>query len=292
MAWFRKKEQRTNFRKATGRSRVLEVSARESRKGRDRVHQVGALVLIFTALAGVVWAAVSGVSRAGEHLFVQNERFTIRRIDVSSTGSLSPSHLREYARVSEGQNLFDVDIAQISRNLEQTPRVRRAEVRRQLPDTLVIRVEERNPLARIAEGAVGIPMAVDRDGFVLGPSGGRGLVLVTGVGESGLAPGSVIRESKTLDALQVLDLCDQSRLKVLLQIQSINVRNEDYLELILASGARVELGRDQLKWSLEKLAELISTQRELGQEIEYANLTVDRNFPVRTRAVSVEARTR
>lgn len=291
MGLFRKKEQRSNFRRGRGRESVLQVSARSGGKGRDRVHKLVALLLILVALAGTVWAAVSGVTRAGDHLFAQNDRFTIRRIDISSTGTLSPAHLREYAQVSEGQNLFAINIEQVSHNLERTPRVRSAEVQRKLPDTLVIRVQERTALARMAEGAIGFPMAVDRDGFILGPSGGRGLPLISGVGESGLAPGSVIRDEKTLDALRVLDICEQTRLGELLRIQSVNVRQPDFLELSLASGARVEMARDQLKWRLEKLAELIATQRELGQEIEYADLTVDRNFPVRARAVA-EAVTR
>lgn len=291
MNWFRKKEPRGNYRRSKDRPSVLAVNGRGAGKGRDRAHKLGAVVLLVAALAAVGWLAVTGVSRIGERLFAQNERFTIRQIELTSTGALTPSHLREYAQVAEGQNLFAVDIAQVARNLERTPRVRSVSVHRRLPDTLVIRVEERTALARIAEGAVGIPMAVDADGFVLGPGGIRGLPQITGTAESGLAPGSVIRDEKTLHALQVLDLCEQSRLGELLRIQAINVRPADYLELTLASGAKVELARNQFKWRLEKLADLVATQRELGQEIEYADLTVDRNFPVRTRTPA-EARPR
>lgn len=291
MGIFRKKDTRLNQRRTRSRDPVLQVTARANAKGRDNAHKIGALVLLFAAVAGTVWAAVSGVSLAGEHLFAQNDRFIIRRIEITSTGSLTPSHLREYAQVSEGQNLFAIDLQQISRNLERTPRVRSAKVRRILPDALEVQVQERTALARMAEGAGGFPMAVDRDGFILGPSGGRGLPLINGVEERGLAPGSVVREEKTLDALEMLDLCEQSRLGELLRIQVVGVKNPDYLELILASGARVDFGRSRLKWRLDKLAELITTNRQLGQEIEYADLTVDQNFPVRFSPVA-EARTR
>lgn len=291
MGWFKKKESRGNYRRTKGRPSMLAVNGRGSGKGRDWIHRTGAIVLLLAALAGIGWLAVSGLSRLGEHLFAQNDRFTIRRIDLTSTGTLSASHLREYAQVAEGQNLFSVDIALVARNLERTPRVRSASVHRRLPDTLVIRVEERTALARMAEGAVGIPMAVDCDGIVLGPGGIRGLPQITGTPESGLAPGSVIRDEKTLQALQVLDLCEQSRLGELLRIQAVNVRHADFLELTLASGAKIEMARNQFKWRLEKLADLVATQRELGQEIEYADLTVDRNFPVRTRT-QTEARLR
>lgn len=291
MGLFRKKDKRGNFRKVR-RETSLQVSARGNGKGRDRMHKIGALLLLMTALAGTVWAAVSGIHRAGEYLFANNDRFLIRQIDLTSTGTLSPSHLREYAQVAEGQNLFAVNLAQICRNLERTPRVRAAEVRRQLPDTLVIRVQERAALARMAEGAAGFPMAVDRDGFILGPSTGRGLPLITGISERGLAPGSTIADPKVLEALQALEICEQTKLGALLRIQVVDVRHADRLDLALASGARIDLGRDRLQWRLERLAETIATQRELGLEIDYADLTVDRNFPVRTRAPAAEARAR
>lgn len=291
MGLFGKKEESRNFRKSRPRGTSLAVSARGNGKGRDRMHKIGALLLLAVALAGSVWAAATGISRAGDHLFSQNSRFTITQIDLTTNGTLPLSNLREYAGVTEGQNLFAVDIQQIARNIERTPRVRSAEVRRVLPDKLVIRVQERTALARIAEGATGLPMAVDRDGFVLGPSVGRGLPIISGVSESGLAPGSIVRDAKTLDALQALEVCEQSKLGALLRIQAINVKHPDYLDLALASGARVDLGRERIAWRLEKLADLIATHRELGMELEYADLTVDRNFPVRTRPLT-EARAR
>ncbi|MCZ7591978.1 MAG: FtsQ-type POTRA domain-containing protein [Kiritimatiellae bacterium] len=291
MLFFRKKDKRVNVRRNRARGSALQVSARAKTKGRAGVNKVGAVVLILAVLVGIVWASMFGISRAGDRLFAENDRFVIQQIEVTSTGTLSSAHLRQYARVSEGQNLFAVNISQIVRNLERTPRVRRAEVRRKLPDTLVINVQERTPIALIKEGAYGRPMPVDGDGHILDPNVGRGLPLISGGSESGVAPGSVIRDEKTLDALRTLDLSGQARLNALLKIESIKVGNPDYLELRLTSGARVDMGRDRLKWRLEKLADLVVTHQEFDQEIEYADLTVDKNFPVRSRA-AMEARAR
>lgn len=292
MGLFRKKDPNQNTRRQRPRPVRLEVSARgAASKPRERAQKLGAVVLLMVALAGTGWAAIEGFSIVGDRLFLQNDRYTIRRIDLTTDGTLPISHLREYAGVSEGQNLFSVDIRQIAHNIERTPRVRSAEVQRILPDTLVIRVRERVPIARVAEGAFGIPSAVDREGYLLGPSIGRGLPVISGLSETGLSPGSKITDEKTLDAIRVLDICEQSKLGTLLGIQAINVRHPDRLDLALATGARVDLGRDRLEWRLEKLADLILTHRELGMELEYADLTVDRNFPVRTRA-AMEAKAR
>ncbi|MCS6771523.1 MAG: FtsQ-type POTRA domain-containing protein [Kiritimatiellae bacterium] len=292
MSLFRKSASSSNVRRSRGRESVLAVNARGgSAKGRERVQKTAALTILCLALLVTGWAAYAGLSVAGDHLFARNERYRIRQIDISTDGTLPITHLREYAGVSEGQNLFAVDIRQIARNIERTPRVRSVEVRRILPDTLSIRVRERIPLARVAEGAAGAPTGVDREGFILGPGVGRGLPIISGVSETGLSPGSVLTDPKTLDAIRLLEICEQSKLGPLLRIQAVNVRHPDYLDVALASGARILLGRDKLEWRLEKLADLILTHRELGLEIETADLTVDRNFPVRTRPI-VEARAR
>ncbi len=285
--WFRKRkvESNQNRRRGSSRDQLLMVSARASDKGRDRVHKIGAIVLLLVAVAGSVWAAVSGAHRLGEWLFVHNDKFTIQHLDLQSTGRLQPSHLREYARVEEGLNLFALDIDQIRQDLESVPLVRSAEVWRDLPDRLMVRVTERTALARIAEGAGGFPLAVDEDGYVLGPSAGRaGLPLIGGLSERGLAPGSVVREGAVLDALQMLHLCDASKLGTIIKFHTIDVRQPDYLDVRLTSGARIQMGRDQLRMRLEKLADLLQTSAAMNQEIVTADLTVDRNFPVQYRA--------
>lgn len=287
--WFRKRKEPANVNRRRGASRdqLLMVSARNSDKGRDRAHKVGALVLLLVAAAGSVWAAVSGANLLGEWLFVRNDKFIIQRLDLQSTGRLQPSHLREYAKVEEGMNLFALNIDQVRQDLESVPLVRSAEVWRDLPDRLVVRVTERMALARMAEGAGGFPLAVDQDGYVLGPSAGRpSLPLISGVSERGLAPGSVVREATVVDALHALQLCDDSKLGAVIKIHTIDVRHPDYLDIRLTSGTRVLMGRDQLRFRLDKLAELLRTSAELGQDMVTADLTVDRNFPVEYRPTS------
>lgn len=291
--WFRKRNEEWNGNRRRGgpRDPLLMVNARGSDRGRDRAHKIGAIVVLLVAGAGSVWAAVSGAGLLGEWLFARNDHFTVRRVDVRSNGRLQPSHIREYGHVAEGMNLFGVSIDQVRRDLESVPLIRSAEVQRDLPDTLVVRVTERTALARIAEGAAGFPVAVDQDGYVLGPSLGRtDLVLISGLSEKGLAPGSVVRERAVLDALNVLEVCDTTKLGSVVRIASIDVRNPEYLDIRLASGARVQMGRDQLSFRLERLADIVRTSTELGQEVVTADLTVDRNFPVEYRKAEARAR--
>lgn len=269
-----------NQRRGEPRGHLLQVSGRGGDKSRDQAHKFGALVLLLAAVGAVVWATVAGTEVLGSLLFSENVRFTIRKLDVQSNGRLRPENLREYGKVAEGQNLFAIDIAQIRANLESVPLIRRAEIKRDLPDTLVIRVMERTALARLAEGAGGHPMAVDRDGYVLGLGRQSNLPLITGASERGLGPGSVLRERAVLDALDVLDICDTTKLGSVVHIQAMDVRESDRLTLYLAGGEVIALGRDQLKARLEKLADVLRTAQDLGQTVKTADITVLRNVPV------------
>jgi cell division septal protein FtsQ len=193
---------------------------------------------------------------------------------------LQPEHLREYGKVAEGDNLFAVNIAAVRANLERAPRIRSAEVHRDLPDTLVIRVLERSALGRLADGAGGHPVLVDRDGYVLGLGRQSNLPLIRGATERGLGPGSIIREKNILDALDVLDLCDATRLGSVIHLQAIDAASPDRLVLSLAGGEIISMGRDQLKERLEKLVDVLKTAQDMGQSIKTADLTVLRNVPV------------
>lgn len=282
MPFFRRESSRWNTRRPNNGARSL-LRAKTSAPARSG-RRTAAVALALAALIGLAWAARAAWDRAAEALFFRNDRFTVRKIAISTTGTLTESHFREYAGISEGQNLFQIDIDHVARAIAKTPRVRSVQVRRILPDTLSIEVEERKPIARVAEGAGGLPTGVDREGVVLGPNFGRGLPIISGLQEKGLAPGSIIREPAVLDALHLLESVEQMKLGALVNIQAVGVSHPDYLDVALASGARVQLGRDRIAWRLERLADLITSHRELGSELEFADLTVDRNFPARARS--------
>lgn len=275
-----------NRRRDGARGQLLQVSARSGEKSRERTHRISAIVVLVAALAGSCWALIYGTEALGGLLFSQNERFTIQRVDVRSNGRLQPENLREYGKVAEGQNLFAVDLQQIRANLEGVPLIRRAEVSRDLPDTLVIRVTERTALARMADGASGFPVLVDRDGYVLGLARQSTLPLITGVKERGLGPGSVVKETTVLTALEALDVCDTTPLGRAIHIQSMDVRDPDRLNLTLSGGEQIPMGRDQLKIRLEKLAEVLKSAQDMGQSIKTADLTVLRNIPIIYRATA------
>jgi cell division protein FtsQ len=259
---------------------LLTLSARVTER-KARAHKIGAVLLLLFVLAGGGWVAVLGARTLGRVLFTENERFTIRRLELVSDGKLQPWHIREYAGLAEGQNLFAVDLAQVRRDLLAVPVVASVVVNRKLPDTLQVRIVERVPIARLGLTGAGYPLAVDREGYVLGPSFlTPNLPTITGVQDTGLRPGGRVSDAAAADALKALEICDSVQLSQLVRIRSIDVSHPDYLDVRLARGEQVLLPRVNLDTKLRYLAAILQSSASRGMVVASVDMTVDRNFPV------------
>jgi cell division septal protein FtsQ len=260
---------------------ILMVSARLSEQRRERMHRAGGLALLAVTLAGALGAFMLSARFLGQKLFSKNEAFTIRHLDITSDGRLQPGLAREYAHVREGMNLFGVDLQEIREELESVPAVSSVRVSRRLPDTLVIDISERVAVARLGAGAGGYPLAIDRDGYVLGPmSASPRLPAVVGAREKGLRPGARVGDPGILFALEVLDQCEEPELRRFIKISHIDAGNPDYLDVELVRGERVRLSRTNVRAKLARLCEIMKTSADSGQAIARVDLTVEKNFPV------------
>ena len=231
----------------------------------------------------VVLALVLGVlgRTLGRVLFSENPRYTIRTYDLQSDGRLEERHMREYAQLDQYRNLFALRPRDIRQRLESVPIVREVHVRRQLPDTLSIRVRERVPLASLPRTQGNWAQAVDREGVVLGPTPWNpALPVIEGLGAAGIRPGSRLPGGLAEEALEIIDLCRQPHLGRHLPIRSIHVGNPERLRMVLTDGTRVDLGRDRIEWRLRSTAAIRQHALESGRRVVSIDATRDQNFPV------------
>ena len=289
MAWFGGgRDEFVNRRRSPSRDQILLVNSRLGGTRHVQMQRAGAVGVIACAVAVAGWVAIRGAGSMTHSLLAENPRFEIRRLEFRSSGRLSPDHLRQYAAVSEGLNLFAIDLAGIRDRLERVPLIGRAEVQRQLPDGLVVQVEERIPLARVqTKGGQALP--VDRDGHILSPLHVPQLPMLTGAGDRGVAPGSVLREPATRDGLALLTVLEDARLAFEIPLVQVDVGDPAQLVLKMKAGGQVLMGRDQLDRRVSELAAIVKQSDERDADIEFADLTVDRNPPVRFKARAPEA---
>ena len=268
-------------RRENQRNSILMVSGRMSDQRNERVHRIGAILLVTVVLVGVGWVVLLGAKIIGQALFSENDRFVITQLDIRSDGKLQPEDIREYAHIEEGMNLFAIDLGQVRDDLASVPIVSAVSVRRKLPGTLEIVVSERIPAARIAGESIGYPLAVDRVGFVLGPkSVSQQLPSITGLQEKGLRPGAQVGDPGIKNALHVLDVCDSPTFSPFLKVKNVDVSHPEYLEVRLQRGECILLSRDNVDTKLTKLCEIMKRTADMGQAIASIDMTVDKNFPV------------
>jgi len=123
------------------------------------------IVLINLAFFGAVGfiglRAARGLARSGE--------FALERVEWEGLERASLDVARAGLRSWMGSNLLELDLARVEAIVRQDPWVRSAAVRRVLPRTLRITVEERTPAAlALIHGRAHV---IDADGHVIGPAG-------------------------------------------------------------------------------------------------------------------------
>jgi cell division protein FtsQ len=113
------------------------------------------------ALLGVVVAALAA------WLVINSPLFAIREVRVVGNARLTSSEILKLGGVRLGTNLFRLSPAAVEGDLRRSPWVSDARVDRRWPSTIVLRVEERRPVAwaRSPHG----PVVVSGDGTALPP---------------------------------------------------------------------------------------------------------------------------
>ena len=273
-------EERTSERRRNsprGSRLYATVRAVERRRAvrRRSLAGLGVLLGLAALAAGGYWGGLE----AWHALFTQNDFFRIRHVEVTTDGALGAAQVQEYAKVREGLNLFAVRPQDVRAALLSVPLIANAQVGRRLPDTLIIEVAERVAVARLGRPGAGCPLAVDVTGHVLGPSSVRAsLPVILGVRDVGLRPGDVVQDPMLEDALTVLEICNEAKMREALVVASIGLDNEEWLDVGLETGEQVLLSRDGLADKLRQLPILRKVASDRGLDLAVYDMTVDRNF--------------
>jgi len=146
---------------------VLDVKVRSSKETRLRraANTRGAL-----KFAAVILLFI-GVAAGGRSVIVRtlygDNGVILRNIDIRTDGSLTRMKVLSEVGLKEGDNLLEIDLASVQDRLTALPQVAGVEVVRIMPDTLVIALDERQPLAWINCPEAGMSSHSTREGYLL-----------------------------------------------------------------------------------------------------------------------------
>lgn len=258
--------------------------SRSARRRRRRRLWRWAFRILLLAVLGVT--SFFGFETALEKFFFNNPAYDLTHIDAELDGVLSEREVEHLAGVRKGQNIFLVDLAKVDHRLRQIPMVESVEVARQLPDTLIIRVHARQPVAWVAENTLPVPpsLLIDADGVIMRPRLVRkefyGLPMIYGVDRKRLEDGDLLHERDLRAALDLLARI-RARSDSLLRIRSVDISRGYAIEMINDQNARILIRTTDLSTQLARLERLLEHCAETNRVLCEVNLMVERNIPVK-----------
>jgi len=185
---------------------------------------------------------------------MRDTRLQLRRVDFVGLETLDAEQLKDALQLSEGIPLIDVDPERACQQMARNARIARCRAVRLPPESLLVEIEERHPVARLA----GSDRGVSADGVVLPLLAGE---------QTGLPQ----IEGQLDSALQLL----RSAERAAVSIASIDARDRSDL-VFCPSGAelRVRVGGD-----LDAALRDWRKMRRTGLIETYAAHEVDLRFP-------------
>lgn len=297
--WFSKDPRENRRRRRDPYS--LDVKVRSSHRAQAQIGRAILWLAAALAVGLVVVCSYRAFTYFVARSFTDNPAYNIASIHVQTDGVIERADILKLSGVSEGQNLFTVDLAAVRAALESHPSIRRAEIRRVLPGKLQIVVSERVPVAQIYTlatrdnlGRVIAPPTgylIDATAVVMRPAGALGqatpdgkpgarLPLLTGVDMRLVKEGSRIASEQVQKGLDLIHLCEASDLGPLLDYDRVDVATEGFLVMVTRQGGLVTFAASDMAHQLRRLKVILTHPARAGQIVRTCDLSVGLNVPV------------
>jgi cell division septal protein FtsQ len=236
----------------------LSRSKRDKRSGWKRA-------FIFTQICAALGAVLVGAFLLTERFAIPN-RFRIASIEVTGNKFLSEGEVREMLGPAIGGNLISANLEGLRSNLAASPWVGGAVVRRKLPDTLLVDVTERFPIALAETDQLYVMDASGELIDLLGPrTAGFDLPIIRGLGGVSVE----VRRDRARRANTLLeDLGDLSA-----EVSEISVdRAGDLLVVLRGDGSVLKLAEPPYRKCVLNFLALRQKLRERCPDAEYFDL--------------------
>jgi cell division septal protein FtsQ len=293
--WFRRRSANRRF----ARKHILDVKLRSSQRRHLRVRR------ITVTIACVLLAAIGGfgIWRGGElalrRLLYENPAFATHHLEVETDGVIAREQLRRWAGVKLEDNLLALDLERVKRDLELVPVIQSAAVERVLPNTLRIRVIEREPVARFyypilrASGIVERGTClVDAHGMVMYPlephqrsvptaTTNDALPVLVGMPAQETRPGRRIESLQVRAAIQLITEFERSSMAEITDIKEIDVSMPGTLQVLSSHGTELLVGLGESSQALRRWRAVYDHVHRFGKRVAWIDLSVSNNVPAR-----------
>jgi cell division protein FtsQ len=217
---------------------------------------------VLSLLSGLAVVAATGVYAAWFSPWL-----VVERISITGVADEVARDVRERVTVARGEPLVTVDSEAVARSVREIPQVRDATVRRGWPDTLVVAVTQRQPLA-VVPGEQG------------GVEGRWAIVDVEGVvfGEADRIPGRLVRlttppdRSGAVAALAAFSTLPEDLKRLVVAVGTTQPESIDSITFVLRGDAVVMWGAHEFTKRKAEVLRALLPQRAIRYDVSAPDL--------------------
>jgi cell division protein FtsQ len=230
--------------------------------------------LVIGVLATMVITAGGG---AGLYWLLTTPRFGVTSVEVRGVSRVPPDQILAAAAIQRGTNIFKLDTIGVTGRVESLPEVRRADVVRELPNRVVISVEERRPFTLVHGGRL---HWMDEEGRLLGASPeavAPPMPVISGLSAEELASMRTAPGPKARAAIGVIRALLRSGNGLTAEISEIDMSRREGPVLYTVDGVEVRLGTedwDERLTRLEGVLAQIATQDVRAVDLRFRDQVV------------------
>jgi POTRA domain, FtsQ-type len=280
------------------RSKVLEVrvmSPRIAWHGLLRLTgRTMKLALLLALVSGLGWGVWQGIERA----FYKNPDFQLKVIDLNSNSVIDEAGLAEIVGIDPPPSLFDINLDEVTAELEALPGIAEAKAERHLPGTLVIRVVARTPRAWISYSRSN-PSEVRRSGSLLVDSSSIAypcpdlqleaamklpMIHLTDSEKFPIAAGRRLGHPELVHCFRLLDSAFAADQESIHWIDSVKQVNAWSLLLVTRQGTSSTFGLGDHERQINNLRTAMDHSNQKGYTIDTINLIPKVNIPITLRS--------
>jgi cell division septal protein FtsQ len=263
---------------ATTDKRFKRAQVKPSRKrsaGSRRAWLIGRLCVLAMLLGYAMYQGAALIAAAPS--------LQIGHMQVRGQERLSTGEVLALVDGLRGQNILAVGLDEWQRKLLSSPWVESATIRRVLPSTVEITVEERRPMGI---GRIGLAMyLIDHKGVIIDEYGPAyadiDLPIIDGLAASPQDGGSIVDVARAEFAATAIAALS-TRPEILKQVSQLDVSNlHDAVVILDGDAALLHVGESDFVARLQQYIDLAPALRERVAAIDYVDLRFDERMYVR-----------
>ena len=236
-----------------------------------------------------LWAVVAS-GQVWEHAFRNSTDYAVGQFELVTNGVITAPQVAAVTGLRSDQNITELDLGEIRRQLLTLPQVGAAEVERRLPNRLAIRLTERRPAAWLACEKQGL-RALDSRGLLLDAEGvvfPAGVVLneyttlptIHCADLSSVTNGRPVENPLVRKALTLVQLMRQQTKATPMVVEHIYLTNRFTMVAQMDTDALFTFHPEGLEKQLARLHAILHKIGPAGSKIASVNLQLERNVPV------------